>query len=271
LRQAPRDSADGIGRRAWRPLALALLAALLLGSTYASAERTQYGSFIVSLKGGIAPKKLPRGHPAPVAVYLAGGVDTADRAPLPRVDSIKLELAWRGELNTRGLAVCPRARLDSTNSEKAIENCRQALVGHGHLNAKIFIPGQVPFGIRAHLLAFNSKSAEGEPVVLVHGFAGTPPVSFVLPFTVTRQPGTFKTVLTSVIGKAVGPWPRVSNFRIAVNRHFRHEGKRQSYLNASCPVPEGFTAGFLSLARATYTLADGEELTTESVRSCRAR
>jgi hypothetical protein len=36
-------------------------------------------------------------------------------------------------------------------------------------------------------------------------------------------------------------------------------------------VPEKFTAGFLSLARATYTFAGGEKLTTESVRSCRAR
>jgi hypothetical protein len=88
---------------------------------------------------------------------------------------------------------------------------------------------------------------------------------------VRHQPGTFKTVLVSTVGRAVGPWPRISSFQIAVSRHFTYRGKRRSYLNASCPVPKGFTAGFLSLARATYTFDDGEELQTESVRSCRAR
>jgi hypothetical protein len=36
-------------------------------------------------------------------------------------------------------------------------------------------------------------------------------------------------------------------------------------------VPHGFTAGFLSFARATYTFEGGKKLVTESVRSCRAR
>jgi hypothetical protein len=45
----------------------------------------------------------------------------------------------------------------------------------------------------------------------------------------------------------------------------------QSYLKASCPVPKAFTAGFLSFARATYSFAGGEQIVTESVRSCRVR
>jgi hypothetical protein len=36
-------------------------------------------------------------------------------------------------------------------------------------------------------------------------------------------------------------------------------------------VPNGFTADFRSLARATYTFAGGDQLTTETVRSCRPR
>jgi hypothetical protein len=250
------------------PAALAIAAAF---ATSAIAERAQYGNLIVSLRGGIAPKKLPRGHAAPVTVYLAGGVQTSDRAPLPRVNSIKLELAWRGELNTDGLAVCPKSRLNSTDPQQAMESCGEAFVGSGKLRAKIFIPNQSAFGIRAKLLAFNGKTKDGDPGVWVQGYSSDPPVSFVIPFLVRRQPGTFKTVLVSTIGKAVGPWPRVSSFQMKISRDFRHEGEKQSYLNASCPVPRGFTAGFLSLARATYSFADGEELTTESVRSCRAR
>jgi hypothetical protein len=260
-------------RLAAKPLgiALALVAALACASGPAFAERAQYGNLIVSLRGGIVPIELPRRNPAPVTVHLAGGVQTSDSAPLPRVNSIKLEIAWRGELNTEGLPVCPKLRLLSTDSSQALEVCGPALVGNGRLAARIFIPSQKPFGIRAHLLAFNGKTENGRRAVWVQGYSNNPPVSFVLPFTVSRQEGSFKTVLTSVIGKAVGPWPRVSNFQIKISRDFIHNGERQSYLNATCPVPPGFTAGFLSLARATYKFDDGEELTTESVRSCRAR
>ena len=69
----------------------------------------------------------------------------------------------------------------------------------------------------------------------------------------------------------MGPWPRVSNFQMRISRSFTYRGERHSYLKASCPVPRHFTAGFLSFARATYTFQGGKQLTTESVRSCRAR
>jgi hypothetical protein len=63
----------------------------------------------------------------------------------------------------------------------------------------------------------------------------------------------------------------VASFRVKVSRRFDYQGKRRSYLSATCPIPESFTAGFLSFARATYTFAGGEQIVTESVRSCRAR
>jgi hypothetical protein len=58
---------------------------------------------------------------------------------------------------------------------------------------------------------------------------------------------------------------------LTISRSFGFHGQRRSYLRASCPVPESFTAGFLSFARATYTFEGGKQLATESVRSCRAR
>ena len=78
-------------------------------------------------------------------------------------------------------------------------------------------------------------------------------------------------MLITTIRRSVGPWPHVADFQIDVSRSFTYRGKHQSYLSASCPVPKGFTAGFLSFARATYTFEGGKQLTIESVRSCRAR
>src|SRR6476661_6394626 len=81
---------------------------LLSAVSKAPAERVQSGNLIVSLKGGISPRALPRNRRAPVKVRLSGHVQTSDRSPTPRVNWIKLELAWRGRLETRGLPVCPR-------------------------------------------------------------------------------------------------------------------------------------------------------------------
>ena len=252
-------------------VALIALGGLALLAVPAGAERTQSGNLIVSLDGGISPRKLPRHERAPVSVHLAGGIHTSDNAPLPRVDRLKLELAWRGLLFTRGLPVCPQVRLRGIDSQQAISSCGGALVGRGQLYAKIFVPNQAPFGIRANLLAFNGQTKVGRPAVLVHAYTTDPPVSFVIPFAVHRQKGAFRTVLVTTLKRSVGTWPHVSNFRIEVARDFIYHGKRHSYLSASCPVPPKFTAGFLSFARATYTFAGGEELAIESVRSCRAR
>ena len=258
-------------RRTWVFLTLATVALFALLSVQAGAERSQQGNLIVSLDGGITPKELPRDHAAPVAVHLLGGVHTSDGSPIPRVNWIKLELAWRGRLNTNGLPVCPQVRLRSTDSRQAMASCGGSLVGKGKLYAEIFVPNQQPFGVHAHLLAFNGKTKAGRPAVLVHAYTPDPPVSFIIPFTVRRNKGSFRTVLVTTIRRSVGPWPHVANFQIDVSRNFSHKGRRRSYLSASCPVPPHFTAGFLSFARAIYTFAGGRQLTTETVRSCRAR
>jgi hypothetical protein len=237
----------------------------------ATAERAQKGNLVVSLNGGISPRKLPRNERAPVAVRLAGHVVTSDRAPLPRVNWIKLELAWRGRLDVEGLPICPRARLRGTTTRQAIEACPGAGVGAGRLFAKIFVPNQLPFDVNAHLTAFNGLTKAGRTAVLIHAYATEPPVSFVIPFSVHRQEGSFKTVLVALIRRSAGPWPHVADFSVRVSRRFNYEGSRHSYLSASCPVPHGFTAAPLSLARATYSFEDGRQVGVETVRSCSPR
>jgi hypothetical protein len=254
-----------------RFLALAVVALLIVPGGLAVAERAQEGAVIVSLSGGISPRALPRDKPAPAAVHLLGGVETSDGSAIPRVNWIKLELAWRGTLDTRGLEVCPRSRLEGADSRQAIERCPGALVSHGKLFGKVFVPYQQPFGIDANLLAFNGKTSTGRTAVWVHAFTRNPPAAFVLPFHVRRQPGQFRTVLETVITKSVGPWTHFAHFSLTVARQFNYHGKRHSYISSSCPLPSDFSAGFLSFARATYNFQGGEQISTESVRSCRAR
>jgi hypothetical protein len=253
---------------------LGMLASLLILAVVAmpvDAERNASGNLTVFLKGGISPRTLPRTHEAPVALRIHGGIRTAVGIPLPRVTKVRLELAYKGELDTRGLPLCRKADLSAADIREALSICRSALVGRGQLYARIFLPYQLPFGLHAELLAFNGKTSQGRTSVWVLAYSPDPPVSFVLPFHVRREQGAFPTVLVSAIPSNVGPWPHFAQFNIVISRSFRYQGRLHSYLSASCPLPPRFTSGLLSLARATFSVADTPDLSVETVRTCRAR
>jgi hypothetical protein len=261
-------------KRKWvspkRALLMAMLATALMAGP-ALAERTQTGDLIAFLDGHIVPRALPRDHLAPVAISLDAGIQVAAETPLPRVGEIRLELAWRGTLDTEGLMVCPERRLRSVDTRHAMKACGPGLVGSGSIFARVFLPNQEPFGLHAKLLAFNGETRHGDPAVWVLAYSADPPGSVVIPFYVKRQPGPLHTVLVGVIPRSVGSWPHFAHFHMFISRRFASGGRPHSYMNASCPLPPRFTAGLFLLARATFIVTDGPELTAETRRTCRTR
>lgn len=258
-------------RRRSAASSLLVLVALSVLTGSALGERTQSGDLVVSLNGNIAPLKLPRDHPAPVSITLESTIGTTDETLLPRVTRVRFALAGDGLLRTRGLPVCPLQRLRTADVRQAIDRCGPALVGDGSLRAALSIPRHRPSTIRAHLLAFNGRTESGGRAILLHGFSGDPPVSLVLPLAIHRRSrGDFGTVLAGRLRPALGPLLRLSGFRLRLHRRFFDGSRHRSYVSASCPVPDRFTAGFLTFARATYSFAEHRPVTTESVRSCRA-
>lgn len=256
-------------RRRWGGIAaLALLGILLAGP--ARAERSQHGNLIVSLDGGLTPLKLPRRHPAPVALRLEGGLRTADGATLPRVTRVVLGLPKQGLLNVRGLPSCSRRRLRNATSEQAMRSCGDALVGRGRLRADVLLPNQAPFAIQARLLAFNGR-VHGRTAVILHAFVANPPTVAVLPFVLDRGSGRFPRALVADLPPSLGPWPHFAHFSITLRRRFSWRGRKRSYLSASCPVPPRFTAGFFSFARIDFEIAGGQRVGTAIARGCRAR
>lgn len=262
---------DGSARRVGASV-LAAMAALAVALTPGSAqgERAQEGNLVVSLNGGVAPLLLPRHGAAPAGVRLQGEIHTEDGSPLPRLDQVRLELAGSGRLFTRGLPKCPGARLRNADSHQALYRCGDALVGGGSFEASIFIPGQRPFRLHGRLLAFNGRAKGGRPAVWAHVFSYEPPVSLAVPFLIEPGDGGYRTALVASLPEWIGPYPHLASFDLTLARQFDYRGKRRSYINASCPVPRPFTAGFLAFARATYGFEDERELSVESVRSCRA-
>jgi hypothetical protein len=249
-------------------LAVVFAATTLPGA--ARGERTQVGNLLGTLNGSVAPRALPRSHPAPVSVDLEGKIGTTDGTALPRFKQVTVELAGSGVLSTQGLPTCPQARLHHADEDQAMERCGPALVGSGTLDAEINIPNQAPFALHAKLLAFNGSASATHPAIWVHVYASDPPVSFVLPFVGHRGSHSFPTVFVATVPGSVGPLPSVANFRLHLFRRFRSRGSIQSFVSASCPLPKVFTAGFAAFARATYSFGDGQSVRVETVRSCRA-
>jgi hypothetical protein len=256
-------------RRALAALLIAVLVGALAAST-AGGERTQDGHLIVSLDGGLAPLALPREHPAPVAVRLAGGLRTTDGSLLPRVTRVELSLPGQGVLDTRGLPVCRASKLRDATTAGALAACRDALVGRGKLKAQVHVPNQPPFAVDAELLAFNGR-VRGRRAVIFHGFAADPPTVVVLPFLLRLETGRVRTRLVADLPPELGPWLHFAHFDVRLFRRFAFSGRERSYISASCPIPKQFTAGFFSFAKASFTLAGGRRVGTSIIRSCRAR
>lgn len=247
------------------------LVALAVGAVgQAAGERSQRGNLIVSLDGGISPLALPRDRVAPVTVRLEGGLRTDDGGLLPRVREIELALPGHGTLDAQGLPVCSPRRLRFTSSVEALAACRGALVGRGEIQADLLLPNQNPLRVRARLLAFNAR-VRGRAAVVLHAFAREAPGALVLTFVVGRARGRLGTILVATLPRALGPWPHFAHFEMTLGRRFSYRGRAHSYLSASCPLPPAWTAGFLTLARARFTLPGGSRLGTEITRGCRAR
>jgi hypothetical protein len=259
----------GAAGRALGALVVALLVVALAASS-APGERTQDGHLIVSLDGGLAPLALPRDRPAPVAVRLAGGLQTTDGTLLPRVTRVELSLPGQGVLDTRGLPVCKPSKLRNATTATALANCGDALVGRGRLEAQVHVPNQPAFAVHARLLAFNGR-VRGRRAVIFHGFAADPPTVVVLPFLLRLETGRVRTRLVADLPPELGPWPHFAHFEVRLFRRFHFRGRERSYLSASCPIPKQFTAGFFSFAKASFTLAGGRRVGTSITRSCRAR
>jgi hypothetical protein len=260
-------------RRKGRVLAALLTVTALstLCAGLALGERHQQGNLIVALNGKISPAKLPRHGLAPAAVTISSELSTADGSPPPRVRRIELALAGHStRFDRAGLPPCPRGRLRNATDAQALVRCGPSLVGHGRLRAEILLPHQAPLRLHAHLLDFNGRPRGGGLAVWVHAFSARPPVSFVLPFVLHHGGRAFPTTFTATMPKSIGAWSHLIAFRMTLGRRYRHRGARRSYLNASCPAPRRFTAGF-SFIRAAYTFTGGRSIGDTIVRACRVR
>jgi hypothetical protein len=252
-------------------IAAVLLACLPVGAA-AARQFVQQGTLRVAFEAKLFPHALPRERNAPVTVHLAGAIRTTDGSTPPQLREISIAMNRAGVVSAKGLPSCQAPQLQQTSTEAALRICRKALVGRGHFAANVDFVGAPVFPARGTVLVFNS-STKNRPGLLLHLYGSSPVrAAFVLPFRITRKSaGKFGTVFTTHIPRLASDKGYVTDIDLSIGRTYRYQGTQRSFISASCAAPAGFTTVPYELAKATFTFAGGQKLTSRLPGDCKVR
>ena len=252
-------------KRGWpsKAAVVAFVSAFALGSPLAAAEVVQKGDLIISTAAKMHPQVLPRKGTAPVSVSVSGQISTTDEAEAPPLKQLQIEINRHGKINSQGLPICKIGQIQPASDERALANCRSALVGEGHFSGTISLPGSAPFPTEGRLLVFNGQE-HGRQVLFGHVYAPHPfATSFVIVFQITaKKSGTYGTTLTANLAEALGAKRSLTGIEMTLSRR---------YLSAGCPAPKGFPGATFPLARTTFSFVGGPKFASTLIRNCRAR
>lgn len=259
------------GRRALCALLPAALLAAVGLSTIAQAEIARSGDVTVAFHGDISPQKLPRTGTAPIAVQMGAKIKGSDPNDPPVLERIILAINSHGVLQSKGLARCSLAKLESVSSTTAKKACGDALVGHGNVTSRVTLPGQGAFASNGPLLAFNGVH-KGKPAIFAQVATGAPlPLTYVIVFDLSKTKGTFGTRLSATLPPIASEYGYISAFDMSLQRRYSAHGKQLSYASAGCPAPQGANIASFSLAKASYEFVGGRSLSQTLQRQCKVR
>ncbi|HYJ22011.1 MAG TPA: hypothetical protein VEW07_08325 [Solirubrobacterales bacterium] len=249
------------------------LGLLLCAGIPARAELSQQGGLIVGFDGGLMPRALPRSHPVPVAVRVAGKVRDAggEQARLPQLRTITVAINRAGRIFDRGLPSCEVSSIQPATEREARRVCGGAIIGSGRVVVQARIASQEPVLVRGKLLAFNGPREGGRKLIFAQVYAKDPPGAFVLAFEVKRGRGLFGTVMSTTLPPVAQGWAYLTDFEMTLKRTYSYRGRTRSYISAACAAPAGFPGATFPFARSTYGFEDGRKLRTTVVRSCRVK
>jgi hypothetical protein len=236
----------------------------------AAAAVIQSKGLRITVLSQIQPFKLPRTGTAPIAVFIAGHIATPSGATPPQLQTMTVKVNRHGLLQSKGLPTCTLNRVQPASTGRALSQCGDALVGSGRFWATIVLPDQRPYPTRGRLLVFNGRVA-GKPVLFAHIYTQNPfATSFVITFAIKHiHKDPYGTELSASLPQALGSWGFVDRIKLTLRRKYTVGGEQRSYFNAGCPAPSGTKATTFPLAVASFSFAEGKQLTLGVNKSCR--
>ncbi len=248
-------------------IAAVLTLALLLAASAAYAFQViRVGDLIIKAEGGFSPTALPKHENAPIELHGGGSLSTVSGALPPILKTLTIDFDRHGSVQTTGLEVCTKGKLEATTTAEARRICRGAIVGEGEGKAIVAFPESAPFGVSSPITIFNGPKRHGDDTVLAHGYLSVPaPTTYIVPIVIERiHDGVYgyrtKATLPPIAGGAGVP---ISG-HLRIGRKWTYKGHHYSYVNARCET------GRLQ-AKGEFTFDDGTFLSGSFFRPCTVR
>lgn len=211
-----------------------------------------------------SPQKLSKKVAEPVTLEVKTATDnatTANGVPVPAVRAI-VDFPKGLKIFSKGYPTCDPAVLQNTSTEKAIEECKRAILGSGQGSADLVV-GERVFPVVTGIAAFNGIPQGGKPVILLHNYSATPiQTTLVLTGVVKNlNQGPYGSRLDVEIPPIAGGQGALTGFGVKIFKTFRYKGKKRSYVSMTCPSKKWRTRG-------QFVFRDGESLTPEVTQKC---
>ncbi len=266
--------------------ALALMVVAGLSTRPPGGELAQAGEAVIGVSGETVPGKLPRSRMVPATLRLGFTSEAPSTPTTPELTAIRLEVSRNLVFQTAGLPSCPISELYSESSD-ARQICAGSLVGSGIVISEVTLPGQAPVTIEGRLSAFYDFG-EGQPRILAQvRSTGALPLTYVIPFTIYKEPGVFGTVLsvehmqfisgicaprrTNCFSQTYtykGIYGHISKFELTLDRQFVHAGKRTSVVSADCPAGGSLSSAIYPLVKVNLAYSGGISRSQVATRRC---
>jgi hypothetical protein len=212
---------------------LALLV-VAFGAASGKAALVEVDDIVLHADGGFTPQKLPRRHYAPID--FRGHVDIAAKdggRPSPLQQAL-IDFDRDGRLSVGGLPSCAPEAIAQASTEEARRICRGAIVGTGHLEALVSLPGE-PVRAKSALTVFNGPRLEGNPTAILHArFAVPATQTYAIVVPIERLRGGFRYRARVDLPPLADGLGALTHIDVEIGRRYRAGGRLRSYVSARC-------------------------------------
>lgn len=243
-----------MGRRRQIKRAIALIVCASLLSCFvggANAALIKVGNLVLKANGGFIPSKLSRYSFEPIEFRGHANLINSEGGAPTELQELRIDFSKDGLLETRGLPVCPVAKIAQANTGQARRRCAGAIIGTGHVGAIYdFLGLAVEAKVKASL--FNGPPQGGNPTVIGHAYTTIPfPRTYTVVIPIKpfkRGPYSYQATFDVPKLAADGILTHIDGL---IGRHYKFHGGERSYVNARCSIGVIRTHGHFLFADGT--------------------
>jgi hypothetical protein len=212
---------------------LVLIAVAVLAGS-AAAALVEVDDVVLRADGGFQPQSLPRHRYAPIEFH--GELDLAAKPGrrLPPLRQALVDFDRDGRLAVAGLPACAPESIDGASPRQARSVCRGAIVGTGHVEARVVAGGKAVDTASA-LTVFNGPRLGGLPTAVLHArFAIPNPETYAILVPIEKLPGEFRYRARVDLPPLAEGYGALTHLDVEIGRRYRADGRERSYVSARC-------------------------------------